>query len=89
MSENIDDKFYEPLADDHLVMINKDTFTVERLKELVNKNLREKLSQSIGNGNFSLASWLGHPLKIIDGEVLIDVQEMMWIFQKQELNVSF
>jgi hypothetical protein len=79
MSEDIDDKFYEPLADDHLVMINKDTFTVERLKELVDKKLKTKLETPFIN-NLTIATQLRPLLSIIEGELHISLDEMKWTF---------
>ncbi|MEB3283112.1 MAG: KGK domain-containing protein [Lyngbya sp.] len=58
---------FELLNDDTaILMINRDTFTVARLKQLIEQKFSRKFSHRIENTGFTLQSYFGQGLVIIE-----------------------
>ncbi|CAD5975459.1 hypothetical protein PCC9214_04127 [Planktothrix tepida] len=69
--------------DDDIVMLGKDTFTVSRLKELVDENMKSKLfayNNVIANTNFAVVDFLCRNLKITDKSIELNLEEFRLVF---------
>ncbi|NEP80816.1 MAG: hypothetical protein F6K17_31660 [Okeania sp. SIO3C4] len=81
----MDNTFQALECDTDILMIGKDTFTVERLKELARKRIQEKLWKGYidkdKNTSKSIASWFfQEKLEIIENEVRIIFGDIKLIF---------
>jgi len=69
------ESFVKLEQDDDIVLLDKDTFTVSRLKELTAENMWSRLF-----GQPSLASSLCQKLKITDKSIDLDLEEIRLVF---------
>ena len=72
---------FELLNDDAaILMINRDTFTVARFKELVSQKLHQKLVQNPGNNQRNFASNFWRDLLINEEAVNISMKDIQFTF---------
>jgi hypothetical protein len=70
------ESFIKLEQDNDIVMLDKDTFTVSRLKELMTENMRTRLFSNPPN----LPNSLGQSLKITDKSIALDLTEFRLVF---------
>ena len=77
---------FQPLeCDSDILIIGKDTFTVERFKELTQKRIQERLWRKYADKNRNITGsitslFFGEKLEIIDNEVRIALGDIQLVF---------